>query len=126
MRRFKKTRDEESVEAVTETNLQEQTKRYQGRGGTSAETRVYGFRPAFLDTQTDAVYPCCFSDGRPAPMHLFDGLPPKLILSYAPSGRVVSVKGSIISGFIRGERFYTREEVSKQVLGGTFPVNSTT
>jgi hypothetical protein len=102
--------------AVTEKNLQEQTNHYQGRGGTSAEARSYGFRPAFLDTQTGAVYPCCFSDGRPAPMHLFDGLPAELILSYAPSGRAVSVKGSIVSGFIRGERFYTREEASQQVI----------
>ena len=97
-------------------NLLEQSKLYQDRGGTSAETRQFGFRPAFLDTQTGAVYPCCFADGRPAPMHLFDGLPAELILSYAPSGRAVAVKGSIISGFIRGERFYTREEASKQVI----------
>ena len=112
--------------AITENNLKEQTKLYQGRGGTSAETRFYGFRPAFLDTQTGAVYPCCFSDGRPAPMHLFDGLPSELILSYAPSGRAVSVKGSIVSGFIRGERFYTREEASQQVMGYRCTTHSNT
>ena len=89
---------------------------YQGRGGTSAETRAYGFRPAFLDTQTGTVYPCCFSDGRPAPMHLFDGLPAELIVSHSPCGRAVSVKGSIVSGFVRGEQFYTREEASKQLM----------
>ena len=56
--------------------LRQQNRAFRGTGGVSAENRALGFAPAFLDTQTGAVYRACFADGRPAPMHLLEGLPP--------------------------------------------------
>lgn len=100
---------------LTKTDLQNQNERYRNTGGISTEACSHGFRPAFLDTQTGAVYPCCFADGRPAPMHLFDGLPQELVLSYSCSGRVTAVKGSLVSGFICSDHFYTREEAVQQI-----------
>lgn len=95
--------------------LQTENRRYRGRGGVSEENRGEGFRPAFLDTQTQRVYPSCFVDGRPAPCHLLDGLPDEVVLERSACGRVVSVKTTIISGFVRGDRFYDREQAAAEV-----------
>lgn len=92
--------------------LKIENRRFRGRGGVSAENRSEGFRPAFLDTQTQVIYPSRFADGRPAPFHLLDGLPDELVLARAPGGRVVSVKSSVISGFVRAGRFFNREEAA--------------
>lgn len=67
-------------------------------------------QPAFRDTSTGIIYPSCFTDGRPAPMHILDGLPSSAVLARSPDGRVVAVKQSVEAGFSRGGRFYTREE----------------
>jgi hypothetical protein len=62
--------------------LRQQNRAFRGTGGVSAENRALGFAPAFLDTQTGAVYRACFADGRPAPMHLLEGLPPTLVVAH--------------------------------------------
>lgn len=95
--------------------LQLENHRFQGSGGVSAENRSEGFRPAFLDTQTQCIYPSRFGDGRPAPFHLLDGLPEEVVLARDPGGRVVSVKSTVVSGFVRGGRFFNREEAAAEV-----------
>jgi hypothetical protein len=55
--------------------LQTQNRQFSGTGGVSAENRAQRFRPAFMDRRTGEVYPSRFGDGRPAPIHLLDGLP---------------------------------------------------
>jgi len=84
-----------------------------GTGGRSQENRDLGFRPAFLDFETQVVYPSRFADGRPAPIHVLDGLPDEVIVDRAPSGRVVHAKASLISGFVRNGFFYTRSAAAK-------------
>lgn len=66
----------------------------------------------FLDTQTGAVYRACFADGRPAPMHLLDGLPPAVVATRDTTGRVLALKSSVQAGFLCEERFYTREQAA--------------
>ncbi|HSV81650.1 MAG TPA: hypothetical protein VLK85_20845 [Ramlibacter sp.] len=83
---------------------------YAGTPGCSADNRVHGFRPAFLDRDTGRVYPSAFADGRPAPVHVLDGLPPELVLARAADGRVSVVTDGVVSGFVRDGRFHTREE----------------
>ena len=100
--------------AVTEQRLERENLRYRGRGGVSAESRPLGFQPAFADRETRAIYLSRFADGRPAPCHLLDGLPRELVVSRRPCGRVAAVKGSLVSGFVRAGRFYTREEAAAQ------------
>lgn len=100
--------------AMTEKRLVQETLDYRGSGGVSAENRSYGFRPAFLDLETGAVYVSCFADGRPAPFHLLDGLPDAVVLARDPVGRVATVKDSVTAGFVRGCRFYTRDEAAWQ------------
>jgi hypothetical protein len=84
-----------------------------GTGGRSQENRDLGFRPAFLDFETQVIYPSRFADGRPAPIHVLDGLPDEVIVDRAPSGRVVHAKASLISGFVRNGFFYTRSAAAK-------------
>jgi len=95
--------------------LELENRRFEGSGGVSAENRSEGFRPAFFDTQTQQIYPSRFGDGRPAPFHLLDGLPDELVLVRGDSGRVVSVRNTVISGFVRGGRFFNREEAAAAV-----------
>lgn len=95
--------------------LEQENRTFCGRGGVSAEASSGGFRPAFLDTETGAVYPSCFGDGSPAPFHLLDGLPQAIVVTRSDLGRVTAVKNSVISGFARDGRFYTRDEAAREV-----------
>jgi len=97
---------------ITDEVLASENQAFHGRGGTSAENRGLGFRPAFRDTQTDIVYPSRYADGRPAPCHLLDGLPGELVVARNPGGRVAAVKASVIAGFVRMGFFYTREQAA--------------
>ena len=95
---------------ITPTTLARENVHYLGTAARSAGNRRQGFRPAFLDSDTGTVHPSCFADGRPAPVHVIDGLPPALVAARTPAGRVCAVKESVVSGFSRDGLFYTREE----------------
>jgi hypothetical protein len=101
--------------AMTQQVLRLETSNFLGTGGVSAGNRSDGFRPAFLDTDTNTAYLSRFSDGHPAPFHLLDGLPDELVLQRNASGRVKAVKPAVASGFVRAGRFYSREEAAHAV-----------
>jgi hypothetical protein len=88
--------------------LERENQVFRGTGGRSEENRGLGFLPAFMDAITQVIYRSCFADGRPAPFHLLDGLPDEVVIS----GRVAAIRGSVVAGFVRDGRFYTREEAS--------------
>lgn len=98
--------------AITQPRLERETEAYRGSGGISQENGGYGFRPAFLDTESRRVYPCRFADGRPAPLHLIEGLPDELVAARDGAGRVVGIKATVIAGFVLADRFYTRAEAA--------------
>ena len=98
---------------LSSTVLQDQNQQFLGTGGRSEENGGQGFRPAFMDSDNRAVYASCFADGRPAPFHLIDGLPEHLIARRLACGRVAEVKASVISGFVRDARFYSRDEAAQ-------------
>jgi len=98
---------------MTKDRLMQETSIHRGTGGISAENRGLGFRPAFMDEETSAVYASCYADGRPAPFHLIDGLPRELVVARDAVGRVAALKHSVIAGFVRGGRFYSREDASR-------------
>jgi len=100
------------IQAMTKQDLRRETLTYQGTGGVSAGNCGAGFRPAFLDTDTNTVYLSRFSNGEPAPFHLLDGLPDELVLRRNAAGKVDAVKSAIVSGFVRAGHFYSREEAS--------------
>ena len=89
--------------------LQCENQRYKGTGGVSQNNRSRRFVPAFLDTITGRTYESKFSDGRPAPMHLLDGLPEHLLVGNRDELRV---KKGVISGFLRCGEFLTRAEAA--------------
>lgn len=95
--------------------LRDQNRRYAGTGGRSEENAGAGFRPAFMDVDTRRVYESRFADGRPAPFHLLDGLPDELVVERAPGGRIAAIKSTVIAGFVRAARFYSREEAARCV-----------
>lgn len=101
---------------MTASVLWQENAVFRGRGGVSEENRGHGFLPAFLDADTGVIYASCFADGQPAPFHLLDGLPDEVVLTRHPTGRVAAVKASVRSGFVRGGRFYTREEAANDVM----------
>ena len=98
---------------MNNSRLELENVRYAGTAGVSRENRCYGFRPAFMDLETEAVYPARFADGRPAPFHLLDGLPDELVLSRDAAGRVAEIRPSVISGFEQQGRFYTRDQAAE-------------
>lgn len=99
----------------TETVLEQENRTFEGTGGVSARNRGHGFRPAFLDADTGEVYASCYASGQPAGFHLLDGLPDALIVSRHADGRVATVKQSIVSGFVLGGHFYTRDQAAAVV-----------
>jgi hypothetical protein len=88
---------------------------FYGTGGVSQCNRKFHFEPAFRDLETGTVYPSCHGDGSPAPCHLLDGLPSNLAVAKDGKGRITAIKPSVIAGFVRGGRFYTREEAAQAV-----------
>jgi hypothetical protein len=97
---------------LTKATLRRQTIAFRGTGGISEENGSCGFAPAFLDTETGAVYRARFADGRPAPMHLLEGLPPSVVMRRDEAGKVSATKPSLVAGFVRCGRFYTREQAA--------------
>jgi hypothetical protein len=46
-------------------------------------------------------------------VHLLDGLPDDLVVHRTAEGRVTAVKHTLVSGFLRAEQFYTREQAAQ-------------
>ena len=86
---------------------------FAGTGGRSEENRNLGFRPAFFDFATQTIYLSRFANGRPAPFHMLDGLPEEVVVDRSPSGRVISAKATLLSGFERHGFFYTRSAAAR-------------
>ena len=101
---------------LTAETLRQQGYAFQGTGGVSAGNRSYGFVPAFLDSETNVVHRARYADGRPAPIHLLDGLPGEWVISRDASGKCLGVKHSVIAGFMRDGIFYTREQAARCVV----------
>ena len=87
-------------------------RRFHGNPGVSDECRVHGFKPAFIDRETGAIYLSRYTDGRLAPLHLLEGLPDEVVKKRQPDGTIASVKQSLQSGFVKSGEFYTREQAA--------------
>ncbi len=98
--------------ALTAERLKRESASFQGTGGVSACNQDHGFRPAFMDTETGAIYLSCCRNGQLAPFHRLDGLPEELISQRDDQGRVIAVKQTLVSGFERDGCFYTREQAA--------------
>ena len=92
--------------------LVSENQRYAGTGGVSENNAVACFVPAFKDVSTGQVELSRYSDGRPAPLHLIEGLPDHWVARRNLAGRTVEIKSTVISGFVRLGCFFTRQEAS--------------
>ena len=100
-------------EPMNEAKLARENEIHAGTCGVSDGNKGLGFRPAFLDFATLTIYPSLYADGRPAPLHLLDSLPDKVVNLRMPNGRVLSTKPTIVAGFERGGFFYTRRAAGR-------------
>jgi hypothetical protein len=53
---------------------------------------------------------------------VLDGFPDEVVIARDLRGRVAQVVGSIIAGFVRESRFYTRDEAAHFVAAHSVPV----
>lgn len=100
---------------MNDARLKRENAAHAGTGGRSQENFGLGFRPAFWDFTTQAIYLSRFANGRLAPLHLLDGLPDEVVAIRTPSGRAIAAKATLIAGFERNGFFYTREAAARAV-----------
>ena len=106
---------EHQQQSRTGVDLEAENTKFVGTGGVSQTNAGYNFIPAFLDHESGEVEISKFRNGMPAPFHSLDGLPESWIAEKDASGQVVRVRDSVISGFVRLGRFFTREQAAEFV-----------
>jgi hypothetical protein len=87
--------------------------RFDGGAVRSERLADLGFRPAYMDYSTLAIYPCTFADGRPAPTHTREGLPDDVVAIRGPEGQVLATKSTLVAGYVRGGYFFTLERAER-------------
>lgn len=97
----------------TVLQLKQQSDHFKGTAGSSEKTYCLGFRPAFLDSESNEIHLCRFADGRLANLHVLDGLPENVIIRRDTHGKPAAIKASLVSGFEKDGMFFTREECMK-------------
>ncbi len=93
--------------------LQIENDDFAGSRGVSKNNSQFGFRPAFLDRKTGRVELARLKDGSPAMMHTIRWLPADWAETRNTDGSILSLRTGIISGFVNGGAFYTREEAAE-------------
>lgn len=99
--------------ALTELSFRDENVLYAQTQGVSRNNGRLGFVPAFRDDSTGDLVRSRFGDGSPAPLHVLDGLPERLVAARDANGHVTRTRPGLVSGFIRDGRFYTREEAAR-------------
>lgn len=94
--------------------LNKEVAKYKGTGGIATEAKVHKFKPAFKDQETGKIYPSTTKSGAPAGIHLLEGLPEAVVTSRHEDGEIEGVKSSIVSGFTKNGKFFTRDEAVKE------------
>ncbi len=93
-------------------HLVEENRQFAGTGGVSEGNAQAYFTPAFQDAGSGQIEISRFQGGLPAPCHLLDGLPVEWVTERDSKGRVVRVKSTVISGFVRNGKFFTRRQAA--------------
>jgi hypothetical protein len=100
-------------DTLSEQLLKTHNTLFHGTAGVSRNNGALGFVPAFLDLRTGRAEISRFADGRPAAMHIIDGLPDEWVAQRDADGRVLNTHPGIVAGFLRDERFYTRKQAAQ-------------
>ena len=105
---------------LNDMTLRSENRLYAHTLGVSGNNADLGFRPGYLNQCSGECVLSRFSDGTPAPIHILDGLPESWVRARDDAGHVVEVVAEVVSGFVRGDRFYTRKEAidDSRAVGG--------
>lgn len=106
------------AEGLCACDLQSQNSEFAGTGGVSPNNQDLGFVPGYLDTRTGQTMVSRFADGRPAPIHVLDGLPDSCVAARDASGKVTHAASTVVAGFLRNGEFFTRASAAKAKLRG--------
>ena len=101
---------------LTRNRIRRENLAFTGTGGVSPENRYRRFAPAFRDEATGQVELSRYANGALAPMHLIDGLPWDWVCACDEQGRPSALKATIVAGFVRDGRFYTREQAANETF----------
>jgi hypothetical protein len=115
---------------MTRRRIDQENQKFRDTGGVSRNNRGAGFHPAFCDMSTGRTELSRLAGGVPAPIHVLCGVPEEWVVARDAAGAVSAVKTSVVAGFLRDGRFYTREEAARAVaphggVGAPFPVTRT-
>ncbi len=104
-----------SAPGLCDCELQSQNELYAGTGGISQNNRAAGFVPAYRNAATGQTVVSRFADGRPAPVHVLEGLPREWIAARDEQGTACRALASVVAGFVRDGVFYTRDAAARLV-----------
>lgn len=71
----------------------------------------FGLMPAFRNLNTHETHLSSYGDGKPAVVHVLDGIPRAWIESFDQDGRAVALKPGIVAGYMRAGHFYTLYDI---------------
>jgi len=97
---------------MTRNRIRRENLAFAGTGGVSRVSREAAFEPAFRDDATGRVELSRYANGSVAPMHLMDGLPADWVVERDPNGRACALRASVVAGFVRDGKFYTRDQAA--------------
>lgn len=92
--------------------IRQDNRRYAKTRGVSPNCSALGFLPAFKDAVTGEICLSRFADGATAPVHIPDGMPDHWVVERDEHHHVTRIKGSIMAGFVRNGRFFSREDLA--------------
>ena len=101
------------TDALCQSQLEQENASFAGTSGVSELACSKRFVPAFQDSETGRVEVSRFANGSEAPVHVLEGLPAEWATALDAEGRPSELKASIVSGFIRGDEFFTREQAAQ-------------
>ncbi len=97
--------------SLTSSALADQNETFSDTAGLSQNNSHAGFVPGYQDTQTGETHISRYANGKPAPIHLLEGLPDDWVARRDAEGHVAETKSGIVAGFIRDGEFFTRDAV---------------
>ncbi|MEQ8860315.1 MAG: hypothetical protein RIC56_16880 [Pseudomonadales bacterium] len=97
---------------LTRDRIRRDNLAFAGTGGVSQVSRRCCFEAAFRDDATGRVELSRYANGSVAPMHLMDGVPAEWVIERDERGCIRALKASIVAGFVRDGKFYTRDEAA--------------
>ena len=98
---------------LSEFELRLENSLFKHTGGVSENNHASGFTPAYRNIRTGEIAISRFANGEPAPVHVLEGLPEEWVIARDAQGYVRRVLATIVSGFLRNGRFYTREAAAR-------------